>query len=334
MPLLQRVGLSAAMTMKSAAFVVALALSPPTGPAHAQAYPSKPVRLLVGPAAGGPTDALVRVVAAKVSETWGQQIVVENRPGAGNTIAPTIAAKAPADGYTLTQCGISDSIAPALYQKLGYDLLRDFAPISLLGTTPNILVVHPAVPAKSVQEFIAHARTNPGKVDYGSTGVGISTHLSMELFKSMTGINLVHVPYKGATLLYPDLIAGRVSVSFGNLPGHVDNVRLGRVRALGVSTLKRSQRMPEVPTIAESGVPGFDVTVWYGLCTPAGAPKPILAKLNVDVVKALSMPELQRRIEHLGVDPASSTPEHFTAFIKSETARWAKVVKDAGIPPQ
>jgi len=320
--------------MKSDAFVIGLALSLSTGPGYTQPYPSKPVRLLIGPAAGGPTDALVRVVAAKVSEMWGQQIVVENRPGAGNTIAPTIAAKAPADGYTLTQCGISDSIAPALYQKLGYDLLRDFAPISLLGTTPNILVVHPSVPAKSVQEFIAYARANPGKVDYASTGVGISTHLSMELFKTMAGINLVHVPYKGATLLYPDLIAGRVSASFGNLPGHVDNVRLGRVRALGVSTLKRSQRMPEVPTIAESGVPGFDVTVWYGLCTPAAVPKPILAKLNADVVSALSLPELQRRIEHLGVDPGSSTPEHFTAFIKSETARWAKVVKDAGIPPQ
>ncbi|HKA41271.1 MAG TPA: tripartite tricarboxylate transporter substrate binding protein [Burkholderiales bacterium] len=324
---LQRVG-------EIAAIVGGFALSLCTGSGHTQAYPGKPVRLLVGPGAGGPTDALVRVIAAKLSETWGQQIVVENRPGAGNTIAPTIAAKAPADGYTLTQCGISDSIAPALYQKLSYDLLRDFSPISLLGTTPNLLVVHPAVPAKSVHEFIGYAKANPGKVDYGSTGVGISTHLSMELFKTMTGANLVHVPYKSATLLYPDLISGRVSASFGNLPGHVENVRTGRVRALGVSTLKRSQRLPEVPTIAESGVPGFDVTVWYGLCAPAAVPKPILAKLNADVVKTLSMPDLQRRIEILGVDPGSSTPEDFTAFIKSETARWAKVVKDAGIPPQ
>jgi tripartite-type tricarboxylate transporter receptor subunit TctC len=320
--------------MKSITFVIGLALSLSVGTGHTQAYPAKPVRLLIGPAAGGPTDALVRVVAAKLSEMWDQQIVVENRPGAGNTIAPTIAAKAPPDGYTLTQCGISDAIAPALYQKLSYDLLRDFAPISLLGTTPNILVVHPAIPAKSVQEFVAYAKANPGKVDYGSTGVGISTHLSMELFKTMTGINLVHVPYKGATLLYTDLIAGRVSAAFGNLPGHVENVRIGRVRALGVSTLKRSMRLPEVPTIAESGVPGFDVTVWYGLCTPAAVPKPILTKLNTDVVKALGMPELQRRLEQLGVDPGPTTSQQFAAFIKSETAMWAKVVKDAGIPPQ
>jgi tripartite-type tricarboxylate transporter receptor subunit TctC len=322
------------MPGKSAAFVLGCALFLSTGPGHSQPYPAKPVRLLVGPGAGGPTDALVRVIAAKLSEAWGQQIVVENRPGAGNTIAPTIAAKAAPDGYTLVQCAISDAIAPALYQKLGYELLRDFAPISLLGTTPNILVVHPAVPAKSVQEFIGYARANPGKIDYGSTGVGISTHLSMELFKTMTGTSLVHVPYKSATLLYPDLISGRVSISFGNLPGHVENVRAGRVRALGVSTQKRSQRMPEVPTIAESGVPGFDVTVWYGLCAPAAVPKPILAKLNADVVRTLSMPDLQRRIENLGVDPGSSTPEQFTAFIRSETARWAKVVKEAGIPSQ
>ena len=329
MGLLQRVGLSRALG-------VGIALAAAVSLAHAQQrdYPNKPVRLLLGPAAGGPTDALVRVVAAKLSEMWGQQIVVENRPGAGNTIAPTIAAKAAPDGYTLAQCGISDSIAPALYQKLGYELLRDFAPISHLGTTPNILVVHPSVPAKSVQEFVAHAKANPGKMDYASTGVGISTHLSMELFKTMTGINIVHVPYKAAALLYPDLIAGRVSASFGNLPGHVENVRTGRVRALGVSTLKRSQRIPEVPTIAESGVPGFDVTVWYGLCAPIAVPKPILAKLNADVVKALSLPELRQRVELLGVDPESSAPERFAAYIRAETARWAKVVRDAGIPPQ
>ena len=302
--------------------------------AYAQTYPNKPVRLILGPAAGGPTDAASRSVAAKLSELWGQQVVVENRPGAGNTIATAIAAKATPDGYTLHVCNISDSVAPALHRNLPYVFLRDFAAISLFGTTANLLVVHPSVPVKSVQEFIAHAKASPGKLDYGTTGVGTSPHLTMELFKSMTGINVMHVPFKGAPLLYADLIAGRVSAAFGNLPGYVDNVKAGRVRALGVSTLKRSARLPEVPTIAESGVPGFDVTVWYGLCAPTGIPRSTVAKVNADMIKALDLPDLRTRLELLGVDPGSSTPEQFTAFIKSETAKWAKVVKDAGIQPQ
>lgn len=320
--------------MRTTVLAVGLALSLGVGTAHSQTYPTKPVRLILGPAAGGPTDAASRSVAAKLSELWGQQVVVENRPGAGNTIASSIAAKATPDGYTLHVCNISDSVAPALHAKLPYVFVRDFAAISLFGTTANLLVVHPSVPAKSVQEFIAHAKANPGKMDYGTTGVGVSPHLTMELFKSMTGINVTHVPFKGAPLLYADLIAGRVSAAFGNLPGYVDNVKAGRVRALGVSTLKRSARLPEVPTIDESGVPGFDVTVWYGLCAPTGIPKSTVAKVNADVVKALKLPDLRTRLELLGVDPGSSAPEQFTAFIKSETAKWAKVVKDAGIQPQ
>jgi tripartite-type tricarboxylate transporter receptor subunit TctC len=304
------------------------------GELHSQAYPARPVRLILGPAAGGPTDAASRSVAAKLSEIWNQQVVVENRPGAGNTIATAIAAKATADGYTLHVCNISDSVAPALHRKLSYVFLRDFAAISPFGTTANLLVVHPSIPAMSVQEFIAHAKAHPGKLDYGSTGVGVSPHLTMELFKTMTGISVMHVPFKGAPLLYADLLAGRVSAAFGNLPGYVDNVRAGRVRALGVSTAKRSARLPEVPTIAESGVPGFEVTVWYGLCAPAAVPKPIITRLNADVAKVLELPDLRTRLAQLGVDPGSSTPEQFTAFIKSETAKWAKVVKDAGIQPQ
>jgi tripartite-type tricarboxylate transporter receptor subunit TctC len=321
--------------MKTAALALGLVpLLVLPGPLHSQAYPNKPMRLILGPAAGGPTDAASRTIAVKLSELWGQQVVVENRPGAGNTIATAIAAKATPDGYTLHVCNISDSVAPALHRSLPYVFLRDFAAISLFGTTANLLVVHPSVPVKSVQEFIAHAKANPGKLDYGTTGVGVSPHLTMELFKSMTGINVMHVPFKGAPLLYADLIAGRVSAAFGNLPGYVDNVKAGRVRALGVSTLKRSARLPEVPTIAESGVSGFDVTVWYGLCAPAGTPKPIIAKVNADMVKALELPELRTRLAQLGVDPGSSTSDHFSAFIKSETAKWAKVVKEAGIQPQ
>jgi tripartite-type tricarboxylate transporter receptor subunit TctC len=276
----------------------------------------------------------MRAVATKLTDMWGQQVIVENRPGAGNTIAPTIAAKATPDAYTLTYCGISDAIAPALYHKLGYDLLRDFAPISLVGTTANIFVVHPGVPARSIQELIAYAKADPGKLNYASTGVGISTHLSMELFKSMTKTDIVHVPYKAAASATVDLLAGRVAAQITNLPGQVENVKAGKVRALGVTTLKRSARLPDVPTIAESGVPDFEVTVWYGLCTPAAVPKPVLSKLRGDVVAAVNSADLRSRLDQLGVDPQAMSADQFTAFIRSETNRWATVVKSAGIPRQ
>jgi tripartite-type tricarboxylate transporter receptor subunit TctC len=322
--------------MKALGFAFAAMLATSFGaPVFPQPYPNKPVRMLLGPAAGGATDVMARTFASKLSEVWGQQVVIENRPGAGNTIAPTIAAKATPDGYTIVQCGISDAIAPALYKKLSYDQLRDFAPISLIGTTANVLVVHPSVPAKSVQEFIAYARANAGKIDYGSTGVGISTHLSMELFKTMTGVNLVHVPYKAFALALPDLLAGRITVMMNNLPGQVDAIKTGKLRALGVTTLKRSPRFPEIPTIHESGVPGFEVVVWYGVCAPAAVPAPILNKIHADTVKALGAPDLRSRLEQQGIDPAPSPArEQYAAFIKSETTKWAKVVKDANIPAQ
>src|SRR5688572_8970431 len=305
------------------------------GQAFSQPFPNKPVRMLIGPGAGGPTDVMARTYASKMTEPWGQQVVVENRPGAGNTLAPTIAAKSTPDGYTIVYCGISDAIARALYKKLSYDLFRDFAPLSLIGTTANIMVVHPSVPAKSVQEFIAYARANAGKIDYGSTGVGISTHLSMELFKTMTGVNIVHVPYKAFALALPDLLAGRITVMVSNLPGLVDTVRSGRLRALGVTTLKRSPRLPEVPTIHESGVPGFELTVWYGVMAPAAVPVPILNKIHADTVKALGMADLRLRLEQQGIDPGSSaTREEFEEFVKSETTKWAKVVREANIPTQ
>jgi tripartite-type tricarboxylate transporter receptor subunit TctC len=300
--------------------------------AYSQTYPNRSVRLVTSGVAGAANDALSRTLAAKLSELLGQQVVVDNRPGAGNTIAPMIAAKAAPDGYTLSHCSISDAIAPALYQRLPYDLLRDFSPISLFGTTANILVVHPSVAPKSVQEFIAYAKANPGKMDYASTGVGSATHLTMELFKSMTRTDIAHVPYKGGPLLITDLLSGRVSTMMSNLPAQVDHVKAGKIRGLGVSTLKRSPRLPEVPTIAESGVPGFEVIVWFGLCAPAAVPKAIISKLNAEVAKAVNSPDLRSRFEQLGVDPQSLTIEQFTVFIKSETARWAKVVKEAGIP--
>ena len=302
--------------------------------AHAQSYPIRPIRLLTHAAPGAANDALMRAVAAKLSELLAQQVVLENRPGAGSTIAPAIAAKASPDGYTLLHCAISDAIAPALVQRLQFDLLRDFSPVSLVSTAPNILMVHPSIPAKSVQEFVAYAKANPGKMDYASTGVGTSLHLSMELFKSITGIDLVHVPYKGGSLLIADLVYGRVSTMMSVLPAQVDNIKTGKLRGLAVTTLSRSARLPEVPTVAESGLPGFEVTQWQGLCAPTAVPKPILDRLNTEVTNAVSSPDLRSRLEQMGFDPQSSTSEQFAAFIRSETAKWAKVVKDAGIPSQ
>jgi tripartite-type tricarboxylate transporter receptor subunit TctC len=321
--------------MKHLVFAIgAAALLGLSSVAQSQTYPEKPIRLITSGAPGGAPDALSRVVAAKLSELLGQQVIVENRPGAGSTIAPAIAAKATPDGHTLLHCGTPNAIAPALYQKLPFDFLRDFSPISLVGTTPNILVVYPSIPVRSVQELIAYARTHPGKMSYASIGVGSSTHLSMELFKSMTATDIVHVPYKGGPILMGDLLAGRVSTMISNVPAMVDNVRTGKVRALAVSTLKRSAHLPEVPTLDESGVPGFDVTLWHGLCGPAAMPKALVARINSEVASAVSADDLRSRLEKMGVDPQSTSSDQFTALFRSETARWAKVVKEAGIPAQ
>jgi tripartite-type tricarboxylate transporter receptor subunit TctC len=315
--------------------VVWAVLMPMTAAAQAtQPYPTKPVRLIMGPAAGGPTDITGRIFAAKMSEIWGQQVVVDNHPGAGNTIGATIASQATPDGYTLLLCPISDSVAPALYKKLPYTLLTSFAPISLIGTTPNVLIVNLSMPAHTVQEFVAYTKANPGKISYGSTGVGISTHLSAELFKSMTGADITHVPYKGAPAAFTDLIGGRIAMAMDNLPGVLDAIKSSKVRALGITTVKRNAQVPDVPTIAESGVPGYEVTVWYGICAPTGTPKPILTKINTDMAKALNMPDLRQRLYVQGVEATPNSSEAFTAFIKSETAKWAKVIKDAGIEPQ
>lgn len=319
--------------MKTIMVVLGLALSlVPTALAYSQPYPTKPVRIMLGTPPGGATDGSARVFAAKLSEVSGQQVIVENRPGAGNTIAAAMAAKAPPDGYTLLLCPLSEAIAPSLYKNLSYVFLRDFTGVSLYGTTANLLVIHPSLPARSIAEFVALAKASPGKIDYGSTGVGTAPHLSMELLKIRTGINVVHVPYKG--MVTPDMLAGRISAQFGNLPAYVDHVKAGRMRALGVSTPTRSKRLPDVPTVAESGVRGFDVTVWYGMCAPAAVPKPIVEKINTDMVKALAMPDLQQRLEQLGVDPGSSTSDQFRTLMETETAKWAKVVKDVGIQPQ
>jgi tripartite-type tricarboxylate transporter receptor subunit TctC len=298
----------------------------------AQSYPTKPVRLIMGQGAGGATDIVTRVFANKLSEVWGQQVIVDNRPGAGNTIGTAIAAKAAPDGYTLHLCAISDAIAPALYKSLPFEFARDIAAISLFGTTPNVLLVHPSVPARSVQEFISYVKANPGKLNYGSNGMGATPHLSMEWLKALTGMNIIHVPYKG--IFTPALIGGEVLAAITNLPGVLPNIRTGKIRALGVTSAKRSKYLPEIPTIVEAGVNGFEVVVWYGICAPAGVPKTIVSKINVDMVKMLGTADLQARLDQQGVEASSSSVEQFSAFIRSETAKWAKVVKDAGVQPQ
>jgi tripartite-type tricarboxylate transporter receptor subunit TctC len=297
-------------------------------------YPVKPVRLILGPGPGSVADGLTRVMAAALSELWGQQVIVENRSGAGNTIAPAIVAKAPPDGYALHRCGVGDTIAPALYKKLPYDHLRDFALLARIGLTPNILVIHPSVPAKTLKEFIAFARANPGKLEYGTTGVGSSPQLSFELFKSMTKTNITFIPYKSAALAHTDLIAGRIAAQMSNLPNHIDTVKTGKVRALGITTAKRSARLPDVPTIAEAGLPGYDVSSWYGMCAPAAVDKAILNKIETDTLKLLAMPDVQQRLSDLGVDVEPQNAAAFSAFFRAETAKWTRTAREAGIEPQ
>jgi len=315
------------------AFVIAFASSKA---AHSLPYPNKPVRVLVGYAPGGGVDLAARLVAAALSELWGGTVVVDNRPGAAGGIATEITAKATPDGYTLLLCTIaSHAITPARVKHLPYDHIRDFAFPSMIGTTPNVFVVSPAVPIRSLGEFIAYAKANPGKLSYGSSGVGASPHLSIELLKTMTGIDIVHVPYKGAALALADVMGGQIPASVGNLPGGLlTAIRAGKVRPLGVTSAKRSPEAPDVPTFAEAGVPGYDVSGWYGICTQAGVPKPVLAKLSRDLVTVLNSPALHQRMEEQGINVAPSTPEQFLAHVKAETARWAKVVKDAGLGPE
>jgi tripartite-type tricarboxylate transporter receptor subunit TctC len=314
--------------------VAAVTLSWP-GALFAQAYPARPVRYLVPFPAGGSPDIVARLLSERLNRLWGQPVVVENRSGAGGTVAATVAAKATPDGYTLFQCNIaSNAIAYSLYAKLPYHPLRDFAPISRIGTTPSALVVHPSMPAASIGAFIEYARANPGKVSYGSSGVGSSPQLAMELFQSMAKIKLVHIAYKGAAPAIADLLGGQIPVGIANVPALLPPVQAGRIRALAVTGAKRFSQWPSVPTLAESGMPGYDVTSWYGVCAPAGTPRPIIAKLHAGLSTVLLAPEVQQRMNDMVIDAAPTSPEEFAEFIRSETSRWAKVIKDAGISQQ
>ena len=305
----------------------------PAGIAHPQAYPAKPVRIMVGYAPGGGVDTTARILAAALSELWGSTVIVENRPGAAGNIANELTAKAPPDGYTLVLCNIgSHAVTPARFAgKLTYDPITDFAFAAKIGGVPNVLMVHPSMPTKTLQQYIAYAKAHPGKLNFGSSGVGGSPHLSIELLKTMTGIDIVHVPYKGAAPALTDVMSGHMESSVGNLAGGpLGAIKAGRLRALGVTSAKRSVQIPDVPTFAESGVPGYEVTGWYGICTQSRVPQPILAKLNADINKLLGGP-LKKRLADQGIDVAPATPEAFAAHVKAEIAKWTKVVREAGL---
>lgn len=297
--------------------------------AWAQAYPARPIRWVAPFPPGGTTDIVARIVAEKLTESLGQQVSLDNRPGAGGNIAAEIVAKAPPDGYTVLTGFPGLAINPSLYAKLNYDPLKDLAPVSLISSAPLLLVVHPALPARTVKELIAIAKRRPGELSFPSAGNGSSSHLGGELFKSVAGIDILHVPYKGSMQGMVDLISGRMQLMINPLPEMIPFVESGKLRGLAVAGLKRSPVMPDLPTIAET-LPGFEVTTWNGLMAPAATPKEIVARLNAEVVKLLKAPATMKRMNELGLDTIASTPEQFAEHLRRETDKWAKVVKASG----
>ena len=302
----------------------------PVQQAVAQAYPVKPVRIVVPYPPGGTTDILTRLLGQKLGETWGQQVIIDNRAGASGNIGAEAVVRSPGDGYMLLSASTVHTVNPSLYRKLAYDPLKDFTAITLLAQVANILVVHPSLPVGSVRELISFAKQRPGQLNYSSAGNGSAPHLTAEMFKMGTGINIVHVPYKGAAPAMADLLAGHVALTFATAPSAVPHVQARRLRALGVSSAKRIPALPEVPAIAEAGVPGYEAIGWNGLTGPAGMPQPVLDRINADTVKILNAPDVSRRLSDLGLEPRTSTPAEFGAFLRSEVVKWAKVVKDSG----
>ena len=314
--------------------VAAAALPALSATAIAQAYPAKPIRFIAAFPAGGPSDIVARAIGRRMSEVLGQSVVIDNRTGAGGNIGAEAVAKAPPDGYTVLLGGSFITIAPSLYAKPPFDPVRDFAPISLVVSNQYVLVTHPSVPARSVRDLIKIAKGQPGKLNYASTGPGSPPRLCAELFKSMAGVDMVNITYKGATPALVDMIGGHIDVYFGGISGTLPPIASNKVRPLAVTSNKRSSQLPEIPTVAEAALPGYDVTTWFGLLAPAGTPRDIVSKLNGVIVAIVAEPEMKNYLIGQGVDPVTNTPEQFAAHIKSEVPKFAKIVKAAGIAPE
>ena len=303
-----------------------------TPAAEAQSYPSKPIRMLIPFPAGGGSDTMGRVLGQKLSERLGQQIVVENRPGAGGSIGADLAAKAAPDGYTILLGSTSELVQyPNVNPKIAYNPLRDFAPVSLVGTVPLVLIVHPSLPVKSVKELVTLARSRPGQINFSSAGNGSTTHLAVELFVLITGVKMTHVPYKGSPQAVTDLVAGNVQLGIPTMPAALGFIRAGRVKALGVSTAKRAAVLPEVPSLKEAGVAGYDTALWTALLVPAATPREIVQRLHAESVKVLELADVQATLAKQGAEAQSSTPEQLAQYLRSELAQWAKVVKAADV---
>ncbi len=309
---------------------VALAAAALCGPAQAQGYPSKPVNIVVPFAPGGATDIMTRLLAERLSKRLGQPVIVENKPGAGTMIASEYVAKAPADGHTVLMAASSLGIAPSLYSKVNYDPVKSFAPISLVASVVHVLEVHPSVPVKSVGELITWLKANPGKANYGSVGAGTSTHLESELFNTMAGVKMVHVPYKGSAPALTDLVGGSLQVMFDAWASSGPFVKDGRTRLLAVTTAQRSKILPDVPTVAESGLPGYEAMPWLGLLAPAGTPDAVVRKFHDELIEVLKEQPVQEKFHSLGLDIIGNTPQEFAEFIRKDITKWAKVIQETG----
>lgn len=303
-------------------------------PAVAQQYPSRPVRFVVPFAPGGSTDTLARTMGVKLADALGQQVVVDNRPGGNGDIGMLIVARAPADGYTIVLGYIANlAIAPSLQAKMPYDPVKDFAPITQPASSPNVLTAHPSVPAKNLKELVALAKAAPGKVSFASTGVASVGHLTGELINNLAGIRMTHVPYKGSGQAVTDILGGHVQVMFSGFSSTLHHIKAGKLRALAVTGPKRSPALADVPTISEQGFPGVEATAWYGVLAPAGTPRPIVTRLHAELVKVLKLPDVEQKLDGLGFEIAGTTPEQFSAYIRSEIRKWEKVVKASGAKP-
>ena len=319
--------------MKSTLMAVCVALASTVAvpaPAQAQNYPNKPVKILFGFPAASATDIIARQVGQKISEKWGQPVVIDNRPGAGGNLGSEMAAQQPADGYTIFFGTVANAISATYYSKLNYDYLRDFTPITLVATTPLVVIVNSNVPYRNMTELIAFAKANPGKINFGSGGVGTSNHLAGEMFRSVTGTDMVHVPYKGTPAAIADLMSGQISVMFDNIVSAMPHIKSGRLKPIAVTSAKRVSSLPDVPTVAESGVPGFEAVSWIGALVPAGTPKEIVDKLHTDIVAVLRMPDVQEKLATSGAFTVGNSQEEFAAWNRNEIAKWGRAVKASG----